>query len=69
MKTFTCELKDLREESFTYVTIYYEGDQIYSIEDEFEREWSTKELSIYDLNLIEKHLVLQLSADGQVRVL
>lgn len=69
MKTFSVELQNLHENSWTYATVFYEGDQVYEVEDEWGRVWPLKELSMYDLNLIEKHLVQQLSADGQVRVL
>ncbi len=67
MKNFNVELKDLCEESFTYATIFYEGDQIYTVEDENGRVWPLKELSMWDLDIINKRLIQNLLADEQWR--
>lgn len=63
-KHFAVELQHLRECSeWTSAKAYYEGDQVLEVEDEFGRVWKLKELSIHDLQVIEKNLVLNLLAD------
>lgn len=67
MNEFTVELKDLYPglEYFTLVTVFYECGELCAqpVQDEYGREWSLKELSIYDLQVIEKNFVLNLLAD------
>lgn len=66
IKSFTVELRDLYPgDSFTAVTVYYDCGELCAqpLKDEFGREWSLKQLSIYDIQAINKNLVLELSAD------
>ncbi len=70
MKTFQVELKDLYPASdlFTAATVFYENGDLCAqpVRDEFGREWSLKDLSIYDIQLIQKHLMLNLIADANL---
>lgn len=69
-KSFTVELKDLYpDQHWTVATVFYDQEELcpQPLRDEYGREWSLKELSIYDLNLIEKHLVQHLLADESFR--
>ncbi len=64
MKSFHTELRDLYSgDLYTRATVFYEGDVICGLEDEFGKVWSPRELTIHDLQLIEKHLVQNLLAD------
>lgn len=60
-------MKDLypHREHFTLATVFYDGGDLCAqpVQDEYGREWSLKELSIYDLQIIEKNLILNLLAD------
>ncbi len=64
MKSFTVELMNLsNSDYYTTATVYYEGDQIYEVEDENGRVWPLRELSIWDINIINKRLIQNLLAD------
>lgn len=61
VKSFDVELQDLSRSA----TVFYEGAQVYLVKDECGREWTPRELSIFDLNEIEKNLVQHLLANEQ----
>ncbi len=67
-KSFTCELRDLypHVHTFTKVTVFYDAGELCAqpIRDEFEREWTLKELSIYDLGILTEALTQHLLADA-----
>ncbi len=65
-KSFTTELRDLYPgDQFTRVTVFYDGGDLcpQPIRDEFGREWDLKDMSIYDIQVVQKNLILHLVAD------
>lgn len=65
MKTFTCELKSLPGASDFWLCchVWYEDGFVYRVEDELGREHAFSTLSPFNREIVEKHLILNLTAD------
>lgn len=71
-RTFEVELRDLYPnlDHWTYATVFYEPEHLGSgeielIEDEFGKNVRLADLSPFDRERVEKHLILNLAADAQ----